>query len=1410
MAYLLETARNMPKRGGYPYHSYNGCENQVFYPTFVTVNGPAASFKSSDNQICAATDTVHFINTSDTTQDSTVRYTWYIFDSTDKQLVATNNKIGPTATYDTFYVPGRLGKFGVSLVATSLSGCKDSENALNFIIAANPRSNFDSLPRSNVCVGSLVTLLADPIPAEGKYFNYKYKWRVKDELVQGSPDSTSLNFFSYSPDSLGPYDVYLYVSNGHCNSDTTKKAFFKVIGDLTHVFASADAGCLNPDLEITAGVGREEKYPNDPAHPQLYHWFLDADAIGLEYDIKFVTPDSSSTKIIMTKSGCYPIHLAISSILDGDTCTQIYPVTGQPNLVICAGAGLDFSAGQLGCPGDTINIVNYSPPNAYGFKWTIIPASDVTFISPDTSKNLKVIFNTDTCHKIILSGSRAVNGVICSDMDTQYVCYYIPHPDFYATNPSFYCAPAVTSFINTTKNNIYANGYIWNFGDGSSYISPDTSYVSHVYQHFYQTQYAISLTAIGTNGCNKTITKTNAINLIGPVPLFTMDKNAGCDSVFVNFTNISKNVKKFYFLNGDASPPDSVSLPPHLYVLNDPSLDSIFFYPTILSLDDTLCKDYYQDTVKIYRASSNFKLQTSVTVGCVPLTVHFTATAQLANTWKWDFNGDGIIDDSVDQNPVYTYTKPGVYRAVLVASSHGQCPITILSDTIVVAPNALAGFTTSEKAFCGTQNISFKNTSQNTVRFTLDFGDGSVDSNIITNHKYYYDPVHDTGDSVSFFPKLTAYNAGGCSNTFIDTITAYRLPVAGFTYSIPTGCDPLKVNFTDTSLYNFAAEWDFDNNGTFDAYGKNVSNIYSPGLYTVKMVAISIEGCEDSAVKVNLVSVNAIPKTDFSVSDSDICSGDTVHFSNLTEPADSVVKWFWNFGESAAPFDTSSSKNPSFVYYSPGWHTVSLAAIDNRGCEDYVRKRSVFVEDTLPPQNTKLLYVSVIDSHTIKIACQKSPVHNFEAYLISQVSNGNLMVTDTETSVNDTIFLFKDSAINTNSSSYCFNIQTQNLCGKISSQSLAHCTILLAGYTNPGPGNLLSWTAYTGWNPDWYYIYRKDSSGSFKIIDSVNGSVLSWTDTALCDQTYCYYISAKSDAGDYISNSNSVCLKAKYVRQNTPLNMRFATVVNNGNVNLQWDTSAYKGLVGYLLGKYNPNTGWVDNYAFTKLNTYTDANAKVNDSSYIYRVKTIDKCGYLGPESNIGTSILLNQRINNDNVALSWNAYRNWPGGVQNYLLQVQLKNKQFKNVANLPGTDTTYTDDSVYNAIDTAYCYRVIAIENGSTQDTSISNLTCAVLPSRVFVPNAFSPNSDSLNDVWKVSALSVFNVVGNKLTQFDAKIYNRWGTLVFESNDIYKGWDGTYKGTKAAADVYIYVISASGIDDKYFQISGNLTLLR
>jgi len=56
--------------------------------------------------------------------------------------------------------------------------------------------------------------------------------------------------------------------------------------------------------------------------------------------------------------------------------------------------------------------------------------------------------------------------------------------------------------------------------------------------------------------------------------------------------------------------------------------------------------------------------------------------------------------------------------------------------------------------------------------------------------------------------------------------------------------------------------------------------------------------------------------------------------------------------------------------------------------------------------------------------------------------------------------------------------------------------------------------------------------------------------------------------------------------------------------------------------------------------------------------------------------------------------------------------------------------------------------------------------------MPNAFTPNGDGFNDIFKVKYPFY-------ASQFDFTIYDRWRNKIFETNDITKGWDGTYEGT-------------------------------
>lgn len=89
------------------------------------------------------------------------------------------------------------------------------------------------------------------------------------------------------------------------------------------------------------------------------------------------------------------------------------------------------------------------------------------------------------------------------------------------------------------------------------------------------------------------------------------------------------------------------------------------------------------------------------------------------------------------------------------------------------------------------------------------------------------------------------------------------------------------------------------------------------------------------------------------------------------------------------------------------------------------------------------------------------------------------------------------------------------------------------------------------------------------------------------------------------------------------------------------------------------------------------------------------------------------------------------------------------------------------------------------------------------VFVPSAFTPDGDGHND-----HLKVIMVQTSKLKSF--RVFNRWGNLVFETNDPSKGWDGNWKGERQRGETYLWYCEAVGHDGSIIKKSGNVTLIR
>ena len=131
----------------------------------------------------------------------------------------------------------------------------------------------------------------------------------------------------------------------------------------------------------------------------------------------------------------------------------------------------------------------------------------------------------------------------------------------------------------------------------------------------------------------------------------------------------------------------------------------------------------------------------------------------------------------------------------------------------------------------------------------------------------------------------------------------------------------------------------------------------------------------------------------------------------------------------------------------------------------------------------------------------------------------------------------------------------------------------------------------------------------------------------------------------------------------------------------------------------------------------------------------------------------------------------------------------------------------NIYNPVATPIQTTTFIVEvKNENQCRNIDSVNVQVIAnechsSNLFIPNAFSPNGDGVNDILKVKVHS--------LKSMHLEIYDRWGHKVFESNDINEAWNGTYKSKPAPADTYGYYFIGECIQGEKISKKGNITLL-
>lgn len=268
------------------------------------------------------------------------------------------------------------------------------------------------------------------------------------------------------------------------------------------------------------------------------------------------------------------------------------------------------------------------------------------------------------------------------------------------------------------------------------------------------------------------------------------------------------------------------------------------------------------------------------------------------------------------------------------------------------------------------------------------------------------------------------------------------------------------------------------------------------------------------------------------------------------------------------------------------------------------------------------------------------------------------------------------------------------------------------------------------------------------------------------------------------------------------------TVDTNNNVSVSWLPSKEKDFAKYYLYK-SINNGvsfkMLDTFELVTDTLYIDKDVDINKQSYCYHLIMYDTCDNIGPQGKIACSIFLKGKSEYLKHNLDWNSYIGWDNGVDNYQILRRYVVSPYESLVRIKVNQHV---DSKFENDEGAYFYYLNALEAlpDGTLDRPLaqskSNEIFLFQQPNVYTPNAISMNGDGINDFLEMK--------NSFVKTYHLKIFNRWGEMIFETNNKKEYWKGVLNNNSVQNDVYFYILNFTGFDDVAYTKNGNFTILR
>ena len=495
---------------------------------------------------------------------------------------------------------------------------------------------------------------------------------------------------------------------------------------------------------------------------------------------------------------------------------------------------------------------------------------------------------------------------------------------------------------------------------------------------------------------------------------------------------------------------------------------------------------------------------------------------------------------------------------------------------------------------------------------------------------------------------------------------------------------------------------------------------------------------------------------------------------------------------------------------------------------------SGYFSDNTAPSPVLFDSVSVDMNNLANIAWSSSSDGDVIYYVIYREDNSGFYVPIDSVTVADwaTTMPYVYTLSNATNQRENFIVTAVDSCGNQSSvgNTIPSSTLFLQVGVDPCDGYArLRWNSYREWTqtqPLEYNLYADITDPSGGTITGVllKGGNLDTTFNhygVINGYTYCYYVQAVDTTRTVRSTSNRVCNSSAVVQGSRVLYLGRASVNSQNGVDMYAYIDQGADVIDFQIQRSDDEIGpylTIGNVAKPSNGPwevkFVDYTADPFTRQYYYRITSRDSCGALDTVSNLATNILLNvEAEGNLTCRLSWNAYRDFDGGVEEY--RIYRSTNGGNSFSFVTATqDTGFIDDiKPYRNSKGKFCYYVKAIaadglipwrdEFGSKFNAS-SNVACGVHKARIWCPSAFNPNSDRQeNRVWKPQGVFA------RTDSYTMFIMDRWGQEVFRTTTIAQGWDGRINGNLAPLGVYTYYIKYRSIEDVPIEERGTFTLL-